>query len=70
MPRKAATVYLQSHGQSADSVTHLVKEILGRAGCLACGRLALLHMDFISDPDPALAKGGVISIATEGLQAR
>lgn len=69
MARKTATAYLQSHGQTADSITHLVKDILGKAGCLACGRLAFLHMDFISDPDPALAKGGVVSIATEGLQA-
>jgi hypothetical protein len=68
MPRKAATAYLQSHGQTADSVTHLVKDILGKAGCPACGRLAFLHMDFISDPGPEFAKGGVTSIVTEGLQ--
>jgi hypothetical protein len=70
MPGKSAIVYMNSHGQTGESVSHLVKQILGQAGCPACGRLAFLHFDFITDPDPVLAKGGVTSIVTEGLAAK
>ena len=71
MPRKSATAYFTTHGQSADSIANLVKQILGQAGCPACGRLAFLHMDFNVDPvDPALARGGVSSLVLEGLAAK
>lgn len=67
MPKRAATIYMNSHGQSAESIERLVKQILGQAGCPACGRLAFLHMDFMSDPSPEFTKLGVTSIVTEGL---
>jgi hypothetical protein len=61
MPGRSATAVLSTHQQTADTVTHLVRTILGRAGCGMCGRLALLRLDFISDPPPEVAKAGVTS---------
>lgn len=70
MPRKSATAYMTSHGQNADSVSRLVKSILGQAGCPTCGRIALLHIDFISDPAPEFVKEGVMSLHLEGIAAK
>ena len=63
---KSATAALNPHGQSLDTVHKLVANILGRAGCAQCGRIALLKVDFVGDPGPDLAGLGAISLHTEG----
>jgi len=63
---KSATVTLNPQHQNIEVVHHLVANILGRAGCDKCGRLALLRVDFLGDPGPDLTKQGVISVHTEG----
>jgi hypothetical protein len=63
---KSATATINPHNQNLETVHRIVGGILGRAGCEMCGRLALLRVDFLGDPGPDLAKGGVISLHTEG----
>jgi hypothetical protein len=57
---KSATLTINPHNQNIESVHRLVAQVLGRAGCSGCGRLALLKFDFHVDPLPELAKDGVI----------
>ena len=64
---KSATVSLNPHSQNLDSVHRIVAQILNMAGCGQCGRLALMHLDFLVDPPPELGKEGVISIQTQGI---
>lgn len=63
---KTATVTIHPHNQNLESVNKLLAYILKVGGCGACGRLAVLKIDFLADPPPDLAKEGVISIATQG----
>jgi hypothetical protein len=63
---KSATVTLNPSHQNIEAVHHLIGNILGRAGCDKCGRLALLRVNFLGDPGPELGKQGVISLQTEG----
>jgi hypothetical protein len=63
---KSATATLSPHNQNLDAVHRLIGNILGRAGCEKCGRLALLRVDFLGDPGPDLTKQGVISLQVEG----
>jgi hypothetical protein len=65
MSGKSTTVALSTHEQTADKITQLVHSILGRAGCLSCGRIALLHVEFQSDPPPEIAKLGATSFAEQ-----
>jgi hypothetical protein len=58
---KSATVVLDPKAQKLETVQRLVGQILGRAGCPACGRLAFMQMQFVGDPAPEL---GAISINT------
>ena len=64
---KSARITLnpQQH-QNVESVNKVVANILGRAGCGTCGRIAFLDVHFAGDPGPDLAKEGVISVQTEG----
>ncbi len=57
---------INPHNQNLDTVQRLVANILGRAGCDKCGRLAFLDLHFLGDPGPDLSKMGVISIETQG----
>ena len=63
---KSATLALNPHSQNLDIVHKLVANILGRAGCGPCGRIALLKIDFATDPGPELGGMGAISVHTEG----
>jgi hypothetical protein len=63
---KSAIATLSPHNQNLDAVHRLIANILGRAGCDKCGRLALLRVDFLGDPGPDLTKQGVISLQVEG----
>jgi len=68
-PRKFATASIVSKGQTLDHVHQIVADILRRGGCPACGRIALLHVDFVSDPPAELGKLNVTSFAEGGLTA-
>jgi len=64
---KSATVSINPHNQDLDSVNRIVAHILNLAGCARCGRVALLHVDFLGDPPAALQRDNVISVHTEGI---
>lgn len=63
---KHANALLETRGQSSEHVHAAVDEILKLSGCLTCGRLAILRVDFISDPPPDAAKNGIISLEQQG----
>jgi hypothetical protein len=63
---KIARVTLATHQQTLDSIHSLVATIVNMAGCLKCGRLLRLDLQFSVDPPPDLAKQGVISVEREG----
>ena len=65
-PGKSVTLTINPHNQNLDSVHRLVAQVLGKAGCGTCGRIALLRVDFLGDPTPELAKEGVISAEMTG----
>lgn len=48
--------------QTIDVVTKLVAQMLGRAGCERCGRLAFINLGFLGDPGPDATKLGGISM--------
>ena len=66
MSAKTATVTFNPHGQTIDNVQTVVKQILGRAGCPQCGRLALLKVDFGDPITDELGKLGVVGIDKQG----
>jgi hypothetical protein len=63
---KSARISLNPQHQNIEVINKLVANILGRAGCGTCGRIAYLAVQFVGDPGPDLAKEGVISVQTEG----
>jgi hypothetical protein len=63
---KSARISLNPQHQTVDLVHQIVANILGRAGCGTCGRIAYLNVEFQGDPGPDLTKQGVISVITEG----
>jgi hypothetical protein len=63
---KAAQVTFNPEDQTADHIHEVVKYLLGKAGCLACGQVAILNIEFRGDPDRELAKAGVISVSELG----
>ena len=49
--------------QNLDTVNKLVAQVLGRAGCDGCGRIAYIDVQFIVDPpERDLADLGAISM--------
>jgi hypothetical protein len=64
--RKSATATFSFKGQNLDGVQKTVAQILNMAGCTHCGRLALLRADFLGDPPPELAAGGVVQFEKQG----
>lgn len=48
--------------QTADTINKLVAQVLGRAGCDGCGRIAYFDVHFLGDPDPDIEKLGGISM--------
>ena len=56
---------LNPNGQNIETVQRVVANILGRAGCGGCGRLAVLAFEMHGDPGPELTKEGVVSLNVE-----
>ena len=49
--------------QTGDTVNKLMKQVLGRAGCEGCGRIAYIDIRFLIDPpDREAADLGAISM--------
>jgi len=48
--------------QTNDTINKLVAQVLGRAGCEGCGRIAYIDVHFLGDPDPDMEKLGAISV--------
>lgn len=68
-PKKFAIAAINPKGQTLDHVHQIVADILRRGGCPACGRIALLKIDFLTDPPVELGKLNVTSFAESGLSA-
>ena len=48
--------------QTGDTINRLMAQVLGRAGCDGCGRIAYIDVHFVGDPDPDMEKLGAISV--------
>ena len=48
--------------QNIDMVNKLVAQVLGRAGCDGCGRIAYIDLGFLVDPGPDMERLGAISM--------
>lgn len=66
---KYAAASFGPKGQTLEQVHKLIADILGRVDCSRCGRIALLRVDFVSDPPPDLANAGVASYTEQGFGA-
>jgi hypothetical protein len=66
LSKKSATATFSFKGQNIEGVQKVVTQILGMAGCTHCGRLAVLRVDFLGDPPPDLAAGGVVQFEKQG----
>ncbi len=66
MNGKSASVVMSHGQQNLESIHTIVGNILHKAGCETCGRLAILKMEFVVDPTPDQKKAGALSVATEG----
>jgi hypothetical protein len=60
---KSITTTLNLHGQSEEHVFEAVKLILSRGGCLSCGRMAILRVDFGDPVQPGTA--GIAGVIEE-----
>ena len=58
--------------QTAKNLHELLDQILGRGGCLGCGRLAVFNVAFLPEKaiDPALAALGVVGLQEIGTIGR
>jgi hypothetical protein len=63
-PRGSRTMELlvNPHGQTQEKVNEIIAYVLGVGGCLHCGRLIKLNVEFGVDPAPDAAKAGVIAV--------
>jgi hypothetical protein len=49
--------------QTADTINKLVAQVLGRAGCDGCGRIAYFDIHFLTDPPESdMERLGAISV--------
>ena len=48
--------------QTAETINKLMAQVLGRAGCDGCGRIAYFDVHFLGDPEPDMEKLGAISM--------
>ena len=48
--------------QTLETVNKLVAQVLGRAGCDGCGRIAYFDVHFLEDPGPDMERLGAISM--------
>jgi len=68
MSAKLARLALNPHSQNIEHIQQIVKTVLGRAGCISCGRMLRLEIEFLGDPPDELGKlPGVISVDTVGI---
>ena len=51
--------------QTIEIVNKIVAQMLGRAGCDGCGRIAYLDLGFLIDPGPDFERFGAISVDIE-----
>jgi hypothetical protein len=67
MGAKLAKLALNPERQNNEHVQKIVSSIIDGAGCLQCGRLLRLELEFLGDPPSDLNKlPGVISVETQG----
>jgi hypothetical protein len=67
MGAKLAKLSLNPENQNIETVQRIVSGIVGRSGCIQCGRLLRLELEFLVDPPSDLNKlPGVISVETVG----
>lgn len=66
-PTKFATVTLDPHQQNLDQLHAVVASIINRAGCVRCGLVAMLSIEFQGDPPEVLSKQNVTSYVEQGL---
>ncbi|HEX9073819.1 MAG TPA: hypothetical protein VF852_17940 [Pseudolabrys sp.] len=59
---RSVTLMLNTHEQKMKSLHDILTKVGGILGCEGCGRMALLHIDVVGDPQPDLAKLGVNSM--------
>ena len=52
--------------QTIETVNKLVAQVLGRAGCDGCGRIAYFDVHFLGDPGPDMERLGAISVDVRG----
>jgi hypothetical protein len=57
----SAKVVFNPKDQKVEAIHRILGTVLGRAGCLGCGRLAVLEVQFAVDPAPEV---GAISVTT------
>jgi hypothetical protein len=67
MAGKSASLHLSTHGQTPETLSNIIKNIVGRAGCDHCGLIAFMRLE-LSDPDPTLGKLGVVGAQFEGMK--
>lgn len=48
--------------QNTDMINKLVAQVLGRAGCEGCGRIAYFDIHFLGDPGPDMERLGAVSV--------
>jgi len=63
----SARFKLNTAHQGEKAVQELLAHALKMAGCGTCGRLSVLHVEFLGDPGPELTKLGVIEHEIIGL---
>lgn len=63
---KSITLHLNTKDQKIQSLHDIIAKVGGLAGCMACGRIAYLHIQTVGDPPPEFAHGGVTSMQIEG----
>jgi hypothetical protein len=59
---RSVTLLLNTRDQKMKSLHDILTKVGGILGCEGCGRMALLQIDLVSDPEPDLAKLGVNSL--------
>lgn len=65
---KYASLLLNTEKQNIEAIQDILKRIAGMAGCEACGRMAFLHVHFLSDPVVELPREVVIDFEQQGLR--
>ena len=63
--QKYASLTLDTNKQTTESLHALINHLVSLGGCRACGRIAVLNVEFAVDPGPELP--GVISMTNAGL---